>query len=147
MKYSTATQGRVFVLRLEQGEVLHEVVEQFAADHGIGAGTVIAVGGAESGSMLVVGPEDGAARPVNPVKRAIDGVHEIAGVGTLFPDESRKPVLHMHAAFGRQGCAVAGCVRAGVVTWVVLEVVITELLECSAVRRKDSDTGFALLDP
>ena len=30
MKYSQAEQGRTFVIRLEDGDVLHEKIEQFA---------------------------------------------------------------------------------------------------------------------
>lgn len=30
MKYSEARPGRIFVLRLEDGEIVHEVIERFA---------------------------------------------------------------------------------------------------------------------
>ena len=75
------------------------------------------------------------------------GVHEIAGVGTIFPDESGKPVLHMHAALGREGITRAGCVRKGVDIWRVGEVIMIELLDNSATRKLDPSTGFELLDP
>ena len=32
MKFSSAQPGRVFVLRLEDGEIVHECLERFAAD-------------------------------------------------------------------------------------------------------------------
>jgi predicted DNA-binding protein with PD1-like motif len=57
MKYSEARHGRVFVLRLEDGDVLHEVVESFAAEHDIRAASALAIGGADDQSCLVVGPE------------------------------------------------------------------------------------------
>jgi hypothetical protein len=53
-------------------------------------------------------------------------VHEIAGVGTIFPDESGAPVLHMHAAMGRDGVTRAGCIRPGIEVWQLGEVVILE---------------------
>jgi predicted DNA-binding protein with PD1-like motif len=31
MKYSEAKPGRIFVIRLEDGEIVHEVIEAFAA--------------------------------------------------------------------------------------------------------------------
>ena len=147
MKHSEARTGRVFVLRLEDGEILHECVERFAAGHGVSAATVIAVGGADTASRIVVGPEQDRALPVVPVDRAIEGMHELAGVGTIFPDETGRPVLHMHAALGREGEAAVGCVRAGVRTWHVLEVVITELVGSCARRVPDPATGFRLLVP
>ena len=54
MKYSEAKQGRTFVLRLEDGEILHECVEKFAREKGVSSGAVIAVGGADAGSRLIV---------------------------------------------------------------------------------------------
>jgi predicted DNA-binding protein with PD1-like motif len=67
-------------------------------------------------------------------------------VGTLFPDEQGQAVLHLHAAFGRDDRATAGCIRRGVTTWVIGEVVVIELTGSDAVRRVDPVTGFELLE-
>ncbi|NCC52134.1 MAG: DNA-binding protein [Spartobacteria bacterium] len=147
MRYSEARQGRIFIVRLEDGEILHEVVEAFARDHGIRAATLIAVGGADRGSRLVVGPEDGRAATIVPQLLELDNVYEVAGVGTLFPDDEGTPILHMHMAGGRNDHAVTGCVRSGVKVWHILEVIITELLNSSATRRPDPVIGFQLLQP
>jgi len=147
MKYSEARQGRIFVLRLEHGETVHQVIENFASDRGITAAALIAVGGADTGSTLVVGPEDGGARPVTPMERILDNVHEIAGVGTLFPDETGTPMLHMHMACGRKDKTTTGCIRSGVVTWQVMEIILLELLDTPGRRLMDPDLGFKLLDP
>jgi predicted DNA-binding protein with PD1-like motif len=53
----------------------------------------------------------------------------------------------MHVACGRGGQAVAGCVRRGVRTWHVLEVILQELTDTAAARLPDPDTGFELLQP
>ena len=37
MKYSEAQQGRVFAMRLEDGDIVHEVIEKFARDKNIQA--------------------------------------------------------------------------------------------------------------
>ncbi|MCL6589869.1 MAG: DNA-binding protein [Firmicutes bacterium] len=147
MKYSEARQGRVFILRLEDGDVLHEAVEQFAQEKGIGAAAVIAVGGADVGSKIVVGPEEGRSQPIAPMEFTLPDVYEVSGTGTIFPDNEGKPVLHMHAAFGRNETAHAGCVRAGVKTWHVLEVIILEIVNTTAKRLPDPVTGFKLLIP
>ena len=65
MKYSQAEQGRVFVLRLEDGETVHEEIEKFARSQSITAAALIIIGGATEGSKLVVGPEMGQARPIH----------------------------------------------------------------------------------
>lgn len=147
MRYSTAQMGRIFVIRLEDGEVLHETIEQFAAEQGIGAAALIAVGGADAGSTLVVGPEQARAIPVNPLTHILANVHEIAGTGTLFPDEEGKPVLHMHLACGREGSTVTGCVRTGVKIWQIGEVILFELTDTAAIRKVDPQLGFKLLSP
>lgn len=147
MKYSQARQGRIFILRLEDGEVVHEVVERFAEEHSIRAAALIAVGGADEGSRLVVGPEKGRAVPVVPMELLLDGVHEVAGTGTLFPDEEGHPLIHMHFALGRKDRTVTGCIRRGVKVWQILEVILFELLDTSAHREADPVLGFKLLQP
>jgi predicted DNA-binding protein with PD1-like motif len=114
---------------------------------GIRTAALFAVGGADRDSTLVVGPREDRAQPVVPLERVLDNVHEMAGVGTLFPDDTGKPVLHMHGAFGREGSTITGCVRTGVRVWHVLEVILIELTETLATRQPDDVTGFKLLQP
>ena len=68
-------------------------------------------------------------------------------VGVLAPREDGRPVLHIHAALGRSGATLTGCLRHGVSTWVVGEVILYEILDSSAARLKDPETGFTLLEP
>ncbi len=147
MKYSEAKQGRIFVIRLEDGDIVHEEIEMFAKDMSINAAALIIIGGADEGSKLVVGPEHGRREPINPMEHILDNVHEIAGTGTIFPNENAKPVLHMHMACGRRVDTVTGCVRKGVKVWHIMEVILFELVDSSATRAYDSTTGFELLQP
>jgi predicted DNA-binding protein with PD1-like motif len=147
MRYSQAKQGRVFVIRLEDGDILHESIEAFAREQGIQAASLIALGGADSASRLVVGPEQGRTSPIVPKEHLLRDVHEIAGVGTIFPDAKGQPVLHMHVAAGRGDEAVTGCVRMGVRVWHVVEVVLWELTGTTGRRVFDGATGFELLEP
>jgi len=145
MQYSEGRVGRVFAIRLEHGERMPEVLEAFAAETGVRSGVAIMVGGADEGSRFVVGPEDGHIMPPVPMVNALSGVHEVAAVGTLFPNEQGDPVLHMHAAFGRGDRAQSGCIREGIVTWQVLEIVLIETVGLGAIRLPDAETGFSLL--
>ena len=147
MKYCEAKQGRTFIIRLEDGDILHEAIEAFAKEHSVTSAAVIAVGGADMNSRLIVGPERGRAEKIIPMTHVLENVSEVTGTGTIFPDADGNPVLHMHMAFGREDKTVTGCVRAGVKTWHVLEVVLIELIGSSAVRRPDAATGFKLLQP
>jgi predicted DNA-binding protein with PD1-like motif len=147
VRYCEAKQGRIFIIRLEDGEVLHEQLEQFAIELHIQAASVICLGGADQGSRLIAGPKDGRARQIIPNEVILKGVHEVSGVGTIFPDQQGTPVLHMHLACGRQMETVTGCVRRGVKVWHVMEVILTELVNHQASRQKDPATGFELLMP
>lgn len=146
MQYSQAEHGRVFVIRLEDGEVVHVEIEAFARQHGIAAASVLVVGGADKGSKLVVGPQEGrGVTPVIPMSRCLDDVHEVAGTGTIFPDESGQPILHLHMACGRNDQTITGCTRSGVKVWQVMEVILSELAGATACRQMDPQTGFKLL--
>jgi predicted DNA-binding protein with PD1-like motif len=147
MKYSEAKQGRTFIIRLEDGDILHEKIEEFARIHSIEAAALIAIGGADAGSKLVVGPEQGRGKSISPMEHILDDVHEIAGVGTIFPDKDHKPVLHMHIASGRNESTITGCVRRGVKVWHIMEVILFELIDSTAKRIFDDQTGFELLEP
>ena len=147
MKFSEASQGRVFVLRLEDGEIVHETVEKFAIEKGINAAAVIILGGADKGSRLVVGPLDGRSDKVVPMGTVLGDVHEMTGTGSIFPNEEGTPKLHMHISMGRNERALTGCARNGVKVWLIAEIIIFELVGSSATRKLDRATGFELLDP
>lgn len=145
MKYTQAGVGRTFVLRLEDGEIVHAEIEKFSREHSINAASVFLVGGADKDSKLITGPARGREYPITPLEHTLNDVHECAGVGTIFPDESGAPVLHLHMACGRESSTITGCIRSGVKVWHILEVIITELIDCPAVRAHDPETGFTLL--
>ena len=146
MNYTEAKLGRIFILRLHHGEVLHETLESFAAEKQIQSALCFFLGGAQDQSKVVVGPKDGAATPPEPMVTLLRGVHEACGVGTIFVNEEGTPKLHMHASFGRNDNAVTGCVRMGVDVWRIGEVVLLELSGGSAKRAKDKATGFEFLE-
>lgn len=147
MLYSEAKQGRTFIIRLEDGEIVHETLERFAADHSIRAAAIIILGGADKGSKLIVGPQQSRAVPVMPMQHELYETHEITGTGTIFPDDEGNPVLHLHMACGREENTVTGCIREGVKVWYVMEVIMFEITGTTATRRPDPEIGLKLLVP
>jgi predicted DNA-binding protein with PD1-like motif len=145
MKASEGRIGRVFVVRLEDGDVVPDCIERFAENKGISIGHVILVGGIGSGEV-VVGPRDSEERPPQPMLLPVDGAHEVVGVGVIAPSEDGKPVLHIHAALGRSGQTMTGCLRPGVKTWLVGEAIIYEITGVKAARLPDKESGFDLLE-
>ena len=146
MQYTEAKFGRVFVLRLHDGDHLPDVLESFAEEKKVSSALCFLVGGVKEKSRVVVGPKNGDTFPPEPMTTLLKGVHEACGVGTIFVNEEGKPKLHMHAAFGRKEETVTGCVRLGVDVWQIGEVVILELTGGHAERAKDSKTGFEFLE-
>jgi predicted DNA-binding protein with PD1-like motif len=144
MQFSEGRLGRIFVLRLEEGERLNDSIEKFAREQKINHGLAFYLGGAGDGSQVVVGPEANRERVI-PIIYTLRGAQEVLALGTLIPNEAGEPVLHMHAAAGREGQATVGCTRAGVTVGLVGEVVLLEILGTTAARKKDPQTGFQLL--
>ena len=147
MKFSEASLDRVFVIRLEDRDLLPSVLESFAEDQGVLCGMCFLVGGVQEGGKIVMGPEMPLQHPVIPILHQLTGIHEVLAVGMLFPGEDGKPRLHMHAALGRAGESRTGCIRPGIETWQVGEVILLEISGTAAFRKKDRDTGFELLEP
>jgi uncharacterized protein len=145
MHYTEGRMGRIFVLRLEDGERLNDTLETFAREHNLSHALAFYLGGSASGSKVVVGPDTERVDTVAPLIHMLTGPQEVLAVGTLAPDENGAPVLHMHAAAGREGRATVGCTRAGVDVWLVGEVVLLEIVGPAAQRRQDPETGFQLL--
>jgi predicted DNA-binding protein with PD1-like motif len=78
----------------------------------------------------------------------LDGVHEVAGTGTIFWDEEAGgPAVHLHMACGRGDGTATGCVRQGVRVWQTMEVVLFELIDSTAARVFEPALGFKLLEP
>lgn len=144
MKACEGQLGRVFVIRLEDGDVIPTCIESLAEEKKISVGQVLMIGGIGSG-QVVVGPRYSDEMPPEPMLLPLDGAHEVVGVGIIAPGEQGKPALHMHAALGRSGKTTTGCLRPGVNTWLVGEVIICEIVGTNAARVLDNDTGFELL--
>jgi len=143
MQIAEGSLGRIFAVRLEEGDAMPGAVERVARERNIHSALVFLVGGARDGA-LVMGPEHTADRPPIPMIQAFSGAHEIVGWGTLF-EGADGPSLHMHAAVGRGDTVLAGCIRPGFKTFLVGEIVILELLGLGARRVLDPETGFHLL--
>ncbi len=145
MKSCEGRIGRAFVLRLEDGDGVPGCIESFAAENGISVASVIMLGSV-AGGQVVVGSRDSAAMPPDPMLLPVDGAHEVAAVGVIAPVEG-KPVLHIHAALGRSGQTMTGCLRPGVNVRMLGEVIVQEILGTGAARIWDEKSRHNLLEP
>jgi predicted DNA-binding protein with PD1-like motif len=145
MKASEGKIGRVFVVRLEDGDIVPDCLERFAAEKSIKAGHVVLIGGI-GGGEVVAGPRKSDEMPPDPIHLPVDGAHEVVGLGIIAPDKDGKPVLHIHASLGRAGKTLTGCLRPGVSTWLVGEAIIYEITGTTTQRLPDKESGFDLME-
>jgi predicted DNA-binding protein with PD1-like motif len=134
MQYTEGQLGRVFVVRIDDGEDMLLSLRQFIIDKNIQAGSIHFLGALMNGRM-VTGPEEPVIPPVSHFVM-FEGGWEVFGVGTIYPGEDG-PHLHYHASVGRSGHALTGCLREKAVTYLIVEAVIMEFTGLSARREFD----------
>ncbi|HEY3309628.1 MAG TPA: PPC domain-containing DNA-binding protein [Desulfuromonadaceae bacterium] len=142
MQYQIGKPGRVIVVRFNDGDDILGGLTEIARSENIRAACFNVVGGIKRG-RFVVGPETEQMPPV-PVWRELNESHEALGFGTIFWQEDQ-PRVHFHGAYAKKDSVKAGCLREGSETFLVLEAVITEILDVDAVRELDPESGMSLL--
>ncbi|HVP95677.1 PPC domain-containing DNA-binding protein [Methanoregula sp.] len=141
MQYSEGRLGRVFVLRIDDGEDFLAVTREFVKNKAVQAGSLLFLGALRQGRM-VTGPES-LAIPPEPHYVMFEGGWEMVGMGTICPGEDG-PAIHFHASVGRAGHALTGCLREKAVTYIVAEVIVLEFTGLDIRRQPDEKTGLAL---
>jgi predicted DNA-binding protein with PD1-like motif len=134
MQYTEGQIGRVFVVRIDDGEDMLLSLRTFIVDKDIQTGSIHFLGALMNGRM-VTGPEEPVIPPV-PHFVMFEGGWEIFGVGTIYPGEGG-PHIHYHASVGRSGHALTGCLREKAITYLIVEAVIIEFTGLSARREFD----------
>jgi predicted DNA-binding protein with PD1-like motif len=141
MQYTEGQLGRVFVVRIDDGEDMLVSLRQFILDKNIQSGSITFLGALMNGRM-VTGPEEPVIPPV-PHFVMFEGGWEVFGVGTIYPGESG-PHIHYHASVGRSGHALTGCLREQAITYLIIEAVIMEFTGLKARREFDQKTQLHL---
>lgn len=142
MEYRTGSIGRVIVARFSDGEDLIGGIAEIAKREKLRSAHFHIVGGLRKGDF-VAGPEE-EKLPPTPVWRELNESHEVFGFGTIFW-EGEAPRIHFHGAYGKKDSSKVGCLRKGTETFLILEVVITELTGIDAMRIPDPEIGLPLL--
>ena len=142
MQYQIGKPGRIAVVRFGDGEDILGGIAGICRSEEIRAACFNVVGGMKSG-RYVVGPETEEMPPI-PVWRELQESHEAVGFGTVFWDNNQ-PKVHFHGAYGKWDSVKAGCLREGSEAFLVLEVVITEILDVDVIRELDPDSKMVLM--
>lgn len=146
MQYSTGRIGRIFVLRMNHGDRIPNTLESFAFEKKISCALCFFLGGVNDGSQIISGPSSTNGIPIEPILKVLSGIHESCAIGTILLNQEKKPKLHMHGAFGRNDKTIVGCVRMGVGIWKFGEVVVLEILNVKAYRKRNDSLGLDILE-
>lgn len=146
MKAAEGRLGRVFVVRLEEGDIIPRCLEEYAWEKNIKVALVTMISGIGEGNV-VSGPKESNKMPIDPIITAVEGAHEMVAAGLIASDEEGKPKLHIHGVLARSGKVMGGCLRMGVKTWLVGEVVIIEILGVEGKRILDKKSNYPLFTP
>jgi len=141
MQYSEGRPGRVFVVRIDDGEDFLAVMHEFIRNKSVQTGTILFLGALRQGRM-VTGPEE-ETLPPEPHHVMFEGGWEMVGVGTICPGEDG-PFIHYHASVGRAGIALTGCLREKAITYIVAEAIVLEFTGLDIRRVFDEKTGVTL---
>jgi predicted DNA-binding protein with PD1-like motif len=142
MQCSEGSLGRVFVLRLDDGEDLIASLEGLAREKGVAVGVALFMGALKDGRM-VTGPEE-AVIPPAPHWESFQSAWEVVGMASIDPGE-KGPMVHVHSSLGRGRESLTGCVRIVASVYLIVEAVLFELLEVDARRVLDEKSGVHLL--
>jgi len=141
MQYSEGRLGRVFVVRIDDGEDFLVVMHEFVRNKAVHTGTVLFLGALRQGRM-VTGPEE-AVLPPDPHYVMFEGGWEMVGIGTICPGDDG-PGIHYHASVGRAGHALTGCLREKAITYIVAEAIVLEFTGLDIRRQLDEKTQVIL---
>ncbi len=142
MQYSEGSLGRVFVIRMDDGEDFIEAIQRFVLEKGVSSGLILFLGALREGRM-VTGPREMVIPPV-PHFENVEGGWETFGVATVYPGEG-EPKIHIHTSVGRFERSLTGCLREKATTYLIIEAVLLELTGLEARRVFDETTGLHLL--
>ena len=142
MQYQIGKPGRIVVARFSDGDDVLGGIGRICRSEDIRAACFNVVGGMKGG-RYVVGPETEEMPPIK-VWRELQESHEAVGFGTVFWDKEQ-PKVHFHGAYGKWDSVKAGCLREGSEAFLVLEVVITEILDVDIIRELDPASNMVLM--
>jgi len=143
MQYSEGSLGRIFVIRIDDGEDFIESITSFALEKNVHSGLVIFLGALRKG-MLVTGPKDPIIPPT-PHYETFKDAWETLGMATIYPGEKDEPTIHIHASAGKGQKVLTGCLRDKAETYLIIEAILIEFYGLGAKRVLDETMGLQLL--
>jgi predicted DNA-binding protein with PD1-like motif len=134
--------GKVWLLVLESGEEVRKALEGFAAEAGLEAASLMALGAFQRATIGYFDWQQKRYKPI-PIEEQVE---VITLAGDIVRDEKGRPSLHAHAVLGRSDGHTRGGHLLDALVRPTLEVTLTQS-PAHLVRRKHPDIGVALIEP
>ncbi len=144
MQYSEGRIGRIFYIRIDHGEDLFAVLQDFIEERAIKAGIIHFLGALREGRMIT-GPKQ-TVLPPDPSYESYGGGWDAFGLATITQGRDR-PHIHFHGSVGKGRQALTGCLRELATTYIIVEAIVIEMVGIELVRRMDPLTGLDLPEP
>lgn len=142
MEYVQATLGRVYFIKLEDGEDIFDQLKCLIKTENIRAGYVNLLG-ATTKSKVVLGPHK-REYPPNPFWWEFDDARELFAFG-IFAWEDDEPKLHLHSGIGHNSESRVGCIRGMSEVYITVEAVLQEVVNPDIKRKLDSRYNASLI--
>ncbi|MDD3619863.1 MAG: DNA-binding protein [Desulfobulbaceae bacterium] len=139
MEYRAGSMGRIFYIRLDDGDDLHQCIRELVVREQVRSAWFQVFGGLKKAGV-VTGPRE-PVMPPDPVWTTVTEAREILGIGSVFRD-GEEPLIHLHAAMGRHGDTLTGCVRRDSMVYLVDEVLLMEMTGIDVTRPWSDERGF-----
>jgi hypothetical protein len=140
MDYCGGSIGRVFVVRVDNGDNLLEELKTFASTENITSAFLFMLGALSEGN-IVIGPKE-KKTPPDPIWFRFTCPHEIIGIGNIFM-ENGEPGIHLHASLGRDNDTNTGCMREKNEVFMVTEILVLEIAGMEVERVLSEKHGFS----
>lgn len=137
MDYRKGSIGRVFAVRMDNGDDVLNELSGLAVKENIKSAFFMMLGAMDR-AELVTGPKEKAIPPVE-VWSAFNDVRQIIGVGNIIR-ENNTPKIHLHAVAGSSKEMIMGCVRKTTQAFMYLDICIIEM-DIPAERIYDKNMG------
>lgn len=141
--FKACDSGRRFILKISQGEDIHERLKTFASEAGVKNGIIISA----VGSVFDVeyrGIKSGAKLPLTPARTSThmaEGPLELLSLsGNIFPDENNQTDVHMHVTVSKSSGEVLGGHLYSAKVFASCEIQISEII-VTGVERHVSKSG------
>ena len=142
MRYGVGRTGRLFVVKFDHGDDVVEGLKELMTKEDVGVATVAFIGALEKGD-IVTGPRK-KELPAKPNWTIIDNVWETVGYGVLTKKKTAVK-FHLHAAYGKKGKALDGCLSKNARVFITIEALVTEIKGVKVSREMDEEIGHETL--